>query len=149
MSPDVCKCLPTWTGLRCETGTQLRRYNNIALLHSYTSNDLIFFDVVMVPVVLSSERISATSLRVELEQVTVNQTIGVVNAYKVVIKEMQDGECSSMAIRVLDDIANLEVIVDELDPRKMYCIYVAAKTVAVVSEFSESMHVPCKYMKLS
>ena len=99
----------------------------------------------MIPVVLYSERISATSLRVELEHVTVNQTIGVVSSYKVVIKEMQDGECSSMSIRVLDDIANLEVIVDELDPQKMYCVYVAAKIVAMVSEFSEPMHVPCKY----
>jgi hypothetical protein len=98
----------------------------------------------MVPAVLRSERISATALKVELGPVSANQTIGLVTAYKVVVKEQHAGQCSSVNVTVLDDIVTLEVIVDELDPQKMYCVFIAAKIVAKVSEFTEPIFVPCK-----
>ena len=44
--------------------------------------------------------------------------------------------------------SQLQLVINNLDPRVEYCVAIAASTVAGTSDFSNAQKVPCKYMSI-
>ena len=109
--------------------------------------NLLFIDTVpAVSPVGVTERLSATSIKVTWDPLTVEESGGNVTLYHVrcrpVDRTVRPGTDD---LSVVVNTTNSEAVIEDLDPRVVYAVSLAASTSAGIGNYSNEITVECKH----
>ena len=109
-------------------------------------NRLLINSVPAVSPVGVTERLSATSIKVTWDFLTREESRGVVTSYHVKYRPVD-----RTVRRNIDDLSivvnttNSETVIEDLDPRVVYAVSLAASTSAGIGNYSDEITVECKH----
>ena len=111
----------------------------------------MYFAVPDVPTIVNINRVSATEIWLNWNQLTLEESRGFPLSYTVPYSGTERTTCPEVApentiIVTHSGNSQLQLVINNLNPRVEYCVAIAASTVAGTSDFSDAQKVTCKYL---
>ena len=111
---------------------------------------MMYFAVPDVPTIVNINRVSATEIWLNWNQLKLEESRGFPLSYTVAYSGTEGATCTEVDPKtntmIVTHSGNSQLVINNLDPRVEYCVAIAASTVAGTSDFSDAQKVPCKYM---
>jgi len=105
-----------------------------------------------VPTIVNNNRVSATEIRSNWNQLTLEESRGFPLSYTVAYSGTERATCPEVDPAtntiIVTHSGNSQLVINNLDPRVEYCVAIAASTVAGTSDFSDAQKVPLYFNSL-
>ena len=111
----------------------------------------MYFAVPDVPTIVNINRVSATEIWLNWNQLKLEESRGFPLSYTVAYSGTERTTCPEVApentiIVTHSGNSQLQLVINNLNPRVEYCVASAASTVAGTRDFSDAQKVTCKYL---
>ena len=96
------------------------------------------------PTITMAVRTSTTTAVIKWKPLSLKESGGFITGYNAIILESSDEECvTTTDVREIDT-ADIQILLYELEPFKVYCISLAGRTTKGIGKYSNISSIPCK-----